>query len=262
MSRSGNRGIFVYENDTNVAAPTYRAWQHAEDAEAFAVGKRNGVDVSEADAAYHNNAKWYAEQAGSHDAAALDDARNAEAWARGTKDGTAVLSESEQYHNNAKWYAEQAAESASHAADPTGVIADVYDPTHSYSLGEYCLYGGRLYKCTTAITTAEAWNASHWTQLPVSTALRLLNQHNVAQTGSKTLTNNLVFPFNDSQVSVALSHALDNTNYDVVIKSATGAGNIGEIEITDRQVNGFKMAFTGSANSVTVTYAVIGGYDA
>ena len=40
------------------------AAQDAEDAEAWAVGKRNGVDVSSDDPAYHNNAKYYKEQAG------------------------------------------------------------------------------------------------------------------------------------------------------------------------------------------------------
>ena len=79
-------------------------------------------------------------------------------------------------------------------------------------------------------------------------------------TGTATLTNSLDFPFNNSKKSVALSHSLDNANYEVVILSATAAtGNIGDIEITDRLVNGFKMAHTGSAASVTVTYAVIGG---
>lgn len=79
-------------------------------------------------------------------------------------------------------------------------------------------------------------------------------------TGTATLTNSLDFPFNNSKKSVALSHSLDNANYEVVILSATAAtGNIGDIEITERLVNGFKMAHTGSAASVTVTYAVIGG---
>ena len=79
-------------------------------------------------------------------------------------------------------------------------------------------------------------------------------------TGSTTLTNSLDFPFNNSKKSVALSHSLDNANYEVVILSATAAdGNVGDIEITERLVNGFKMAHTGSAASVTVQYAVIGG---
>lgn len=81
-----------------------------------------------------------------------------------------------------------------------------------------------------------------------------------AQAGSVTLTNSLEFPFNNSKKSVALSPSRSNANYDVVILSATAAsGNIGEIVISDRLVNGFKMAFTGSSESVTVNYAIIGG---
>ena len=39
------------------------AAQDADDAEAWAVGKRNGADVPSTDPAYHNNAKYYKEQA-------------------------------------------------------------------------------------------------------------------------------------------------------------------------------------------------------
>ena len=41
-------------------------------AEAWAVGQRNGVDVASGDAAYHNNAKYYAQQAGNAQSAAED----------------------------------------------------------------------------------------------------------------------------------------------------------------------------------------------
>ena len=79
-------------------------------------------------------------------------------------------------------------------------------------------------------------------------------------TGTVTLTNSLMFPFNNSKKSVALSQSLNNADYGVVILSATAEeGNIGEIEVSERLVNGFKMAHTGSASSVAVTYAVIGG---
>ena len=81
------------------------------------------------------------------------------------------------------------------------------------------------------------------------------------ETGSVTLTNTEEFPFNDSAVSVPLTNERDNLNYLVEIVKIEPVGNPGEIEVSDRQVNGFKMAFTGSASSVKVTYAVIGGYD-
>ena len=42
-------------------------------------------------------------------------------------------------------------------------IAHEYDPTATYNVGDYCIYQGVLYKCTTAIAVAEAWNSDHWT---------------------------------------------------------------------------------------------------
>jgi len=44
------------------------------DAEAYAIGRRHGADVGSTDVAYHNNAKYYAEQAASHETAAAGSA--------------------------------------------------------------------------------------------------------------------------------------------------------------------------------------------
>lgn len=88
-----------------------------------------------------------------------------------------------------------------------------------------------------------------------------LEKATVQETGTKTLTNTKSFPFNDSKSTVALTNVRENLNYVVVIVEATGAGNIGEVEVSDRLTNGFKLAFNGSAKSVAVKYAVIGGYN-
>lgn len=88
-----------------------------------------------------------------------------------------------------------------------------------------------------------------------------LEKATVQETGTKTLTNTQKFPFNNSKATVALTNTRENLNYVVVIEEVTGAGNIGEVEVSDRLTNGFKLAFTGSAKSVTVKYAVIGGYN-
>ena len=88
-----------------------------------------------------------------------------------------------------------------------------------------------------------------------------LEKATVQEVGTKTLTNTKSFPFNDSKSTVALTNTRENLNYIVVIVEVTGSGNIGEVEVSDRLVNGFKLAFTGSAKSVTVKYAVIGGYN-
>lgn len=50
------------QSKTAAAASAANAAQNTEDAEAWAVGQRNGVDVGEDDPAYHNNAKYYKEQ--------------------------------------------------------------------------------------------------------------------------------------------------------------------------------------------------------
>lgn len=44
----------------------------------------------------------------------------------------------------------------------------VYDATKTYSVGNIVWYDKAYYKCTTAITTAEAWTAEHWTTMPSS----------------------------------------------------------------------------------------------
>ena len=92
--------------------------------------------------------------------------------------------------------------------------------------------------------------------------LDALEKATVQETGTVTLTNTQAFPFNNSQKSVALANVRDNLYYVVEVISVTPTGGpAGEIEVSERQINGFKMAFTGSATSVTVVYAVIGGYN-
>lgn len=40
--------------------------------------------------------------------------------------------------------------------------ADAYSASSTYAVGDLCIAFGRLYRCTTAISTPEAWNSSHW----------------------------------------------------------------------------------------------------
>lgn len=89
-----------------------------------------------------------------------------------------------------------------------------------------------------------------------------LEKSTVQETGEVTLTNSLSFPFNNSKASVALTNTRDNLNYVVeIVKVEETGGPAGEIIVSERLVNGFKVEFTGSATSVKVTYAVIGGYN-
>ena len=42
------------------------------------------------------------------------------------------------------------------------MIASEYSSSKTYAVGDYVYHNGTLYKCTTAITTAEAWTSGHW----------------------------------------------------------------------------------------------------
>lgn len=47
-------------------------------------------------------------------------------------------------------------------------IAPTYSSSNTYAVGDYVMYNAQLYRCITAITTAEAWTAAHWTQVPIA----------------------------------------------------------------------------------------------
>lgn len=50
-----------------------------------------------------------------------------------------------------------------------GYIGDAYDPSHNYVVGDYCIYGNTLYRCTGA--TTGAWNAGKWTATSIASEL-------------------------------------------------------------------------------------------
>lgn len=53
--------------------------------------------------------------------------------------------------------------SATIQAAVLSIVAPTYSSSSLYAVGDLVYYNGGLYKCNTAITTAEAWTAAHWT---------------------------------------------------------------------------------------------------
>lgn len=49
----------------------------------------------------------------------------------------------------------------------TAFIAPEYDSTATYAVDDYVIYGGKLYKCTTAVSTAETFDSTKWTATTV-----------------------------------------------------------------------------------------------
>lgn len=53
--------------------------------------------------------------------------------------------------------------------DASGLnFAEEYDDTATYTVNDYCVHEGLLYKCITAISTAESWTPAHWSRVYVT----------------------------------------------------------------------------------------------
>ena len=130
---------------TSAAGSATSAGKSKLDSEAWAVGKRNGTDVESTDPAYNNSAKYWAEQA--------------ESSVFGQIDSSMSDSSTHPVRNNViKSYVDSGLSSKLNKSN----VADAYDSTETYSVGDICIHEDSIYKCKTPIATAEAWNSTHW----------------------------------------------------------------------------------------------------
>ena len=91
------------------------------------------------------------------------------------------------------------------------LLAPIYDSTSTYSVGNKVIYNGKLYTCSTAITTAEEWNSSHWTEISVSSGFVDLDSD---QTG--TGIKNFPSTFNVINASDIVNNTLTQAQYDLI----------------------------------------------
>lgn len=57
------------------------------------------------------------------------------------------------------------------------ISSDAYDNSKSYAVGDYCIYNNKLYRCITAIESAEAFNVEKWEQTTVGKEVKQLNSN-------------------------------------------------------------------------------------
>ena len=77
-----------------------------------------------------------------------------------------------------------------------------------------------------------------------------------------TLKNTATLPFNstaDSPAIVALAKTRKTLFYSVEAEVTAHSGLVGDIIISDKALNGFKIAYTGSGSSVTLAVRIKGG---
>lgn len=99
------------------------------------------------------------------------------------------------------------------------VIAPQYSASGTYAVGDVVIYNGDLYRCTTAITRAEAWNQAHWAAVSLAEASHMAataSTPGVIRVGSGLTISGYVLAVNPG-TGIALS------NNKVVADTATTA---------------------------------------
>ena len=82
------------------------------------------------------------------------------------------------------------------------------------------------------------------------------------EAGNVVISNNQVYPFNSGVATVALNTLRQNLDYVVNAEVVSAFGNVQTVEVYDKQLNGFKIRYDGSATNVTIKYYVTGGMQA
>jgi len=122
-------------------------------------------------------------------------------------------------------------------------IIDNYRPTATYSVGDYCLCGGRLYICTTAITNPHHWNSSEWTQTSLIEIINNLPSIPAGLTGNEieVVPYQTTTALTDEQLTKALNGKL----------AVLLTNNNARIVATVSSINDSYVTFTGVYNAET-----------
>ena len=115
-----------------------------------------------------------------------------------------------------------------------------YSADSTYALGTYCNVNGVMYKCTTAITVAEAWNAAHWTETSVGAEFAVLY---TALAGKAAVNHTHTAAQVGADPSGAAAAVQANLN-------AHAGNTTAHLTATERT------AWNGKANTVTLTCTV------
>jgi hypothetical protein len=126
---------------------------------------------------------------------------------------------------NANWDKIDAAMAAARSVEE-------YDPAGTYAVGAYCIHDGQLYKCTTAITAGEEWDAAHWAETSVGAELAAMLAALSGKATTLTLTATISTGWTASggyyykQVSVPGMLATDNPVADILSGSDNAANKL------------------------------------
>lgn len=137
-------------------------------------------------------------------------------------------------------------------------VAPEYSSSASYAVGDYCVYDLVLYRCTTAITSGEAWTSGHWTAVKLGQEVSDLKE-NLSELETDISNGN--FPemaVGSADQLISDEYVVENEPYQ--FRRSGGSANIGT-RMEDVIVGGtvawnqlnFNNSNTGTDNDVTFT---------
>ena len=253
-------------SESNASASEQAAAASEENAEAWAVGKRDGSDVPSTDPTYHNNSKYYAGEASTSatnasnsESAAEDSAEDAEAWAAGTRGGTPVPPTDPAYHNNSKYWSDKS------AAQTLNGLSDV--DIDNPSDGESLVYDAQANKWTNKAATSHfitkptvsdfsfTYNGS--AQGPTITGLDPDFANYVTTTGATNTdagTYTLRFSIKNTQVNLWKDLTTQDITYEYTIAKAAGDVTLSKnkVELDADHLTG-TVDISDATGSVTIT---------
>lgn len=138
-------------------------------------------------------------------------------------------------------------------SDLLAAIAPTYSNASTYAVGDYVWYDGDLYRCTTAISTAESWTAAHWESAVLSEDVDEGFAELKSAVGGLDETVNGVISFNFMEGKKIVA---DNSGYSIEDDADTSVSEL--IEITwewDTTIN-VRWYYNGDSG-VTLSYRII-----
>lgn len=90
-------------------------------------------------------------------------------------------------------------------------------------------------------------------------AISQLEVNQAVEEKIETFTNTARYPFNNSAKTISISNTRTNTNYSVDTEIIEHTGEVGDIVVYDKMVNGFKVRYDGSAGNAKIKLVVTGG---
>lgn len=104
-------------------------------------------------------------------------------------------------------------------------IANVYDSTSTYAIGDYAIVNNTLYKCITAITVGESFDASKWT------SVKVMDEIPSGGGGGSVVASNVSYDNTSSGLTASnVQSAIDEVNNKIPTIVATTEAQRGTIE--------------------------------